>query len=61
MKIFTFELATPDSNGNKKVTLVGHNEDEARLRAINKGFDLVSSKDEKKFIDSFLDALNNRK
>lgn len=61
MKLFTFKLSIPDDKGNSKVALVAHNEEEARLKAIQKGFDLVSSVDEKKFINAFLDALNKKK
>lgn len=61
MTVYHFNLNTPTKEGRRRIAVIGHNEDDARLRAISKGYDLVNSTDENRFIKAFTDALNKKK
>ena len=61
MTVYYFNLNTPTKEGLTRIAVIGHSEEDARLRAISKGYDLVNSADENRFIKAFTDALNKKK
>lgn len=58
-KVFTFKLREP-LNGLTHVACLGKSEEDARIRAMEKGWDIVSSKDEKEFLQAMEAIIRGR-
>lgn len=60
-QIFKFELEEPICGSIREVHILGRDEAEARARAMERGYKIVPSEGENKFLQAMLEALNNKK